>query len=317
MGGTGGDRTGIATLFGGDGDDTLTSVDANPSGLASAELHGGDGDDLVQVWTERSQGYGGEGDDDLWAGAFGVLLSGGSGNDTLRFIEDGRGTLEGGEGADVFLVGRNEFVADLTIDDVLVHETMDAQALSSEAIVIDGDDAAGSATVSLLRSGPPNDAGSSAPVIISFELSDLPDRLTIVTVRAGTREVAEDRFAPDFAHELHLVGEAARIVQKAEGLLLVAAETALDFEGSSGSDTLVGSLLDDVLYGLDGDDAITGDAGHDTLFGGEGADLLTGGSGDDELHGGAGDDTLFGGEGDDLLLGGAGDDLIVLGDSLF
>jgi Ca2+-binding RTX toxin-like protein len=76
--------------------------------------------------------------------------------------------------------------------------------------------------------------------------------------------------------------------------------------GGTGSDELLGSLLDpiaDRLLGGKGNDRLEGGLGDDVLEGGTGKDLLLGGDGADTLLGGAGDDTLQGGDQDDILKG--------------
>jgi Ca2+-binding RTX toxin-like protein len=76
------------------------------------------------------------------------------------------------------------------------------------------------------------------------------------------------------------------------------------YAGTSGADTLTGTL---------GNDAISGAAGADTLYGRDGGDVLNGGAGDDTLYGENGNDTLDGGAGNDALYGGAGNDLYLFG----
>jgi Ca2+-binding RTX toxin-like protein len=76
------------------------------------------------------------------------------------------------------------------------------------------------------------------------------------------------------------------------------------FIGTSGSDGLIGSILNDT---------ITGGAGNDLLVGLTGDDILDGGADNDVLDGGIGDDTLLGGEGNDRLVLTAGDDVAIGG----
>ncbi|MFL6764149.1 MAG: beta strand repeat-containing protein [Sphingomicrobium sp.] len=98
--------------------------------------------------------------------------------------------------------------------------------------------------------------------------------------------------------------------------------------GTSGNDTLNGTLGDDVINGLGGNDSLIGGAGNDTLNGGTGVDNVIGGSGSDTLNGGDGDDVLapdnyngglladYASYGDDLATdtidGGAGYDMAIL-----
>ncbi len=78
--------------------------------------------------------------------------------------------------------------------------------------------------------------------------------------------------------------------------------------GDAGNDTISGDAGDDEIYGNDGDDIINGDAGDDILGGGGGIDTISGNAGADTIIGGDGNDTLSGGTGADRLDGGAGAD---------
>ena len=85
-------------------------------------------------------------------------------------------------------------------------------------------------------------------------------------------------------------------------------------EGEAGDDIVYGQAGNDRLYGQDGNDGLAGGAGIDVLFGGNGADRLFGQADDDFLYGQNGNDALYGGAGVDRLYGGNGDDRILGGD---
>ena len=57
--------------------------------------------------------------------------------------------------------------------------------------------------------------------------------------------------------------------------------------------------------------SVDGGAGADTVNGSDGADLILGGEGNDVLGGGSGDDRIVGDRGTDVMNGGAGDDTLV------
>lgn len=80
--------------------------------------------------------------------------------------------------------------------------------------------------------------------------------------------------------------------------------------GTSGSDTIHGTLKDDVIIGFEGDDKIFGKGGNDCLIGNEGKDELRGETGNDFIDGGDDDDLLIGANGKDLIFGGSGADNI-------
>lgn len=69
--------------------------------------------------------------------------------------------------------------------------------------------------------------------------------------------------------------------------------------GTSGNDTIRGTIDANVIQGLGGNDTIYGDAGNDRI---------AGNSGNDTLYGEADDDTLAGGTGGDIIDGGTGID---------
>ena len=85
--------------------------------------------------------------------------------------------------------------------------------------------------------------------------------------------------------------------------------------GTSGNDTIQGTIADDILYGWAKGDDETSPSGNDKIFGKNGNDELYGGRGNDDLSGGAGNDTLDGGTGRDTMRGGSGNDTYLIGDN--
>ncbi|NEP47959.1 MAG: calcium-binding protein [Moorea sp. SIO3C2] len=83
--------------------------------------------------------------------------------------------------------------------------------------------------------------------------------------------------------------------------------------GTSGNDSLFGSVENDQIEGLAGNDTIFGSEGINTLLGGDGNDVIYGGSQLDVISGGSGNDTIFASEGNNEILAGIGDDLIYSG----
>lgn len=78
--------------------------------------------------------------------------------------------------------------------------------------------------------------------------------------------------------------------------------------GSSGNDTLFGTVRRDVIVAGRGKDTINGRGGRDRICAGSGNDTVTGGSGNDRVYGDSGDDRLSGDSGNDRLEGGSGRD---------
>ncbi len=68
---------------------------------------------------------------------------------------------------------------------------------------------------------------------------------------------------------------------------------SLIYNGTTGTDSLMGTVLGDVIHGNSGNDGLNGMAGDDVLFGDAGNDFLNGSSGSDTLSGGSGADTYY------------------------
>lgn len=80
--------------------------------------------------------------------------------------------------------------------------------------------------------------------------------------------------------------------------------------GGDGNDSIDGDYGDDSIDGGAGNDTLSGGSGNDTLSGGDGNDSIIGGPGDDSIDGGTQADTLIGSFGNDTIRGGDGDDVI-------
>jgi Ca2+-binding RTX toxin-like protein len=92
-----------------------------------------------------------------------------------------------------------------------------------------------------------------------------------------------------------------------------------DSTGTSGSETLFGTVGNDRIQGLGGNDTIFGSEGVNNLQGGDGDDLIYGGSQRDTIFGGFGNDTIYASEGNNAVFGdlggfsGSGNDIIYTG----
>lgn len=95
-----------------------------------------------------------------------------------------------------------------------------------------------------------------------------------------------------------------------------------DLNGTAGSDTLGGTILQDLItsYGGDdtvrsgdGDDIVSTSSGNDIVLGGLGNDTIILGTGDDWVSDGNGNDMVDAGEGNDTVVGSHGDDIYVGG----
>ncbi len=250
-----------ATLWGGDGNDTLaggSGADSFYGGAGDDSLMGNDGNDTISGETGSDSVDGGAGDDSLDGGDGGDSVSGGAGDDVLG---DGMGddTLDGGSGNDIFNLTPG------SDDDVR--------------------DSLGTNTLSF--------AGAARGLTIDLGLAT-GQRQTVdvarntVSLRGVFHHVIGSAFADDLTGN-----EQPNRLEGGEG------DDVLD--GGGGDRSLRGQSSGRAPdrrsgAGCDGD-TLVGQTGHDWLDGGRGRDRLDGGDGDDVLVGDAARDTLSGGGG--------------------
>jgi Ca2+-binding RTX toxin-like protein len=305
----------------GGGNSTLRSSSGDRVFLSNSTMA-----ETVDITVRGLAGYvGGSGGDTLNAGAaaFGIMLDGGLGNDTLNggmhpdalfggagndilrgadgsdWIEGGAGAdlLDGGPGNDtaVYIASTAAVVVNLTQPPVgaVNGETGsgtggDAQGdglLNIENIIGSkyNDQLIGNAGANVLDGGPGADILQGNG---GFDTADYSTSKIGVTIDLSlpTAQISGGDGSGDALSSI-------------EGL-----------RGSIHLDRLTGNSDDNEIDGYAGDDSIAGAAGNDTLYGGFGADTLEGGAGNDTLSGGDGDDRLTGGAGADILRGGRGID---------
>lgn len=229
---------------------------ADPTGSLTINSLGGNDEVTVQA---------------LDSGAFGVVVNGGSGNDSLTGTTEndtltggaGDDTLDGGTGTDVF---------------------RDDATASVQTLLGGSYDGNGSDTLISIEQAELNGNNSNNQIdASSFSAS--------VTLRGNggddtlTGTTSDDILEGGGGNDILLSG--------------------------AGSDFIDGGDDADTLNGGGGSDTLTGGEGDDNLAGGSGRDSLQGGGGNDRMFGqGSTGDTLHGGEGDDLINGGSGDDII-------
>jgi Ca2+-binding RTX toxin-like protein len=245
---------GVATVEGGDGDDTIVpaavaaAVPCTPDeclGVGSQTFEGGPGDDVVYGERGNDRLNGGGGNDQLFGGIGDDLLKGGPGNDRLS----------GGFGADsIDGEGNDDYVrGDGSADTIL-------------------DTGGGSDTLSYSTGIAPGFfSNHTLDPSASKRLPPLDDERGVYLDLAGT--VGDNGVAPFGGG-----------VDKVEG-------TSFEIViGTPFSDYIVGSEAGETIYGGGGGDAILGKGGDDTLRGGADGDHLDGGEGADTLDGGPGSD---------------------------
>lgn len=337
--------TAKATLYGKDGDDTVTGGDNADSlygdngndivdgGAGADRVYGGAGNDIVR---------GGDGNDRLYGNAGADTLEGGAGNDTLYVDADdiNYGSISGGDGRDTLIISGSD---DLTINVASLdsiesvtagsgNDTIDGSTLTDNASLVgkDGNDTitggAGNDTIKGDNGADIVDGGAGHDKVYGGAGNDIVrggdgnDRLYgdagADTLEGGAGNDSLYVDADDLASGSVDGGDGIdRIyIQGTDGLEIILTDYDVEHAyGNAGDDTLDGSSLtsNTAIYGRAGNDTIKGGSGNDNLRGDAGDDLIIGGAGVDRLYAGSGNDTLDGGAGNDRLYGGDGNDTFV------
>jgi Ca2+-binding RTX toxin-like protein len=261
----------------------------------------------------------------LRAGAIGLALNGGDGNDTL-IGSQGNDIVDGGRGADTALMGAG--------DDTFIWDPGDGSDIvegqaGNDRMIFDGANVAENINISANGSRVrfTRDVANITMDLngvegIDFNALGGADNITVGDMTgtgvtavnldlaspsgSGTGDGAADNVivngtsgedvvtAGGDASGVSVNGLAAQInVTGAE-----AANDRLTINALGGDDVVVATGLSANAIGL-------------TVDGGDGDDVLIGGDGNDTLLGGAGDDVLIGGPGLDILDGGTGDNIVI------
>jgi Ca2+-binding RTX toxin-like protein len=325
--------------FGGDAAEVLTGTD-NELG---DHLYAGGGNDTVQGLLGNDWLEGNTGDDRLDGGAGYDWLDGGAGADTL---EGGEGlyydTLEGGSGDDLYLVGANAGIDNITSSEAGDRLELNGRRIDGSGTLIaitgavtiwqDRSQSGDSITYSLnAATHELSIRGANSTVVVKdFEASDLGISVPgdDAGAAAGTTVFA-DLSSGDYSGGWRdggfdaPAGSAEHLINFNQAQpLAVPAFFTIDTRGGddwieggtgisgvplhitagSGNDRVYAGLTQTLTQALATQDTMAASGRSDLL--------LDGGAGDDSVFGGASDDALFGGNGDDTLVGGAGRDVI-------
>jgi len=339
-------------IDGGDGDDTLAGGNGNDTAdylsagagvtvalaTMTAQATGGSGSDTLTgienlVGSDFNDSLTGDGNANIIEGGLGNdTLTGGSGTDTVRYLNAGAGVTvnlavataqaTGAAGTDTLATFEN--LVGSAWDDVLTgstsanvltggngndmlnggagNDTLDGGASSDTASYAD---AASFVQVNLATSGAQSTGGSGSDTLTGIENligSAFNDMLTGTT---------GDNILDGGAGS-----DTASYAAAASGVTVNLSVTTAQNTGAMGSDTLLaienvtGSAYDDVLTGNGHANTLSGGAGNDSIEGGAGNDVIDGAGGNDTLGGGDGDDLLTGYSGTDAFNGGAGTDTV-------
>ncbi len=294
------------SIFGGEGNDTVSLLGSPTATL----VQGGQGNDSVSV---NSVG-------NIGGGAIDSSIRGGAGNDTIRIVTTGIGsvgtTYQGGSGTDQLFAqgvfqnanirgGGDEdtiwFTADSSLSNTSVTGGADADYITNE------DQTPGVTTRYQVIAESSTIFGGGAGDVIDFATNETDLLIYGDTgasnseTDAATADGADQIFGGDGEDTIYGEGGNDTIFGNAGDDTIV---------GGDGADSLFGNAGDDTITGNDGADYIEGNADDDVIDGGSGNDTILGGANEDYIFGDAGADSLFGNEADDTILGGTGDDTI-------
>jgi Ca2+-binding RTX toxin-like protein len=237
---------------GGDGHDTLISIESATGSAFADQIFGGDTAGVID---------GAAGNDVLTAGAVNTTLVGGAGDDTLH---------GGGTGVARYSGNFASYAIGATI--------------WSEA------DPQGSTTVSV-SNRQPGDGNDQVDGVATFEFADGAKSLADIALSMGLQLGTAGDDTIEAVDYVRIYGGAgADTASYATRTQNVFVDLSSNYWFSQ-VENLLGSQFNDSLTGNSGANLLSGAGGQDTLRGGAGNDTLDGGSGDDLLFGGDGFDT--------------------------
>ncbi|WP_254513390.1 dockerin type I domain-containing protein [Anatilimnocola floriformis] len=300
--------TGISTIYGGDGNDSILgspNVDLIYGGSGSDLLRGGGGVDTI---------YGEDGDDTFGVAGVGAqdagndFFYGGDGSDLFIWNPgDGNDLIEGGAGESdrlLFLgsAAANTFVMNQVGTRLeFLFGAVDLDLAGTEEVVVNTLPGADNVTI--------NDLYATDVRHITVDLN--PGDADMVTVNG--RDVTD-------AVNINTTAGVTAITGLRYDVRITTAVLAdndvLIFNGNDGNDNIVVNEATSAFFAapnlrvnggngndfISGHGSLSGDAGDDTLIGGLQAQTLNGGTGNDYLSGGAGVDLLNGDAGEDTFL---------------
>ena len=328
------------TVYGGQGNDTISTVLVGGTPQVGQFAQGNRGDDLINGSNAGDTLLGGQGNDRIFGNLgqdfingnlgddniFGDgQLFGEGGNDTLSAGTTAASTVQGGDGNDrIVAAGLIRDGVHFGVRNVLMGEagadTVDAVSPEHDEIFGgDGDDLLSNANT-IANAGDLMDGGAGNDTVLAQVGDDTlrgGDGNDSLNGGAGVNHleggIGDDYLLAPFLGEAHVL------------------------DGGQGDDSLFGGLGSDTISGGggndrisdhagdgaridagDGDDRVTA-SGRGTVFGGEGADTIdtfslgqsiSGGGGADSLHGSSRADTLTGDAGDDVIDAGIGADVL-------
>jgi Ca2+-binding RTX toxin-like protein len=296
------------TVYGGDGNDTITSGAAS-TGSAFNALNGGAGDDKFIQQAAKAK-------DDI-NGDEGVDLVDYSSRSAPLTVTVGVGSADDGES------GEGDTVA-ADIENIRGgsgKDFIDASAMTQSSHVLIGgagdDTLIGSDMADHLYGGEGNDTLKGGGGDDILEGGDGDDILQggqgNDTIKGGGLNCPVTTPATCVAATPAKIGlNTVDYADHTAAVFVNIADLASSPMGQSGENDVLTDIRN--IRGGTGNDGLTGDGNANTIWGGDGNDTIYGGGGNDALYGEGGDDRIYGEAGNDFLCGGAGSDTLYGGD---
>lgn len=272
-------------------------------GSGDDTIYGGDGGDVLTGGSGADTVYGGEGDDWIRGGSGNDTIEGGAGDDIIGG-DAGDDTIYGGAGDDIII----ESGGDDTLTGGEGADTFAFVPGHGDDTITDFDGTEDRIDLSLFATS------------ITFE--QLQEKMSTIT----------DPNEPDVVTGVQIdLTEFGGGTITLEGVTDPADLTAEMFrlpgtgsptddtvveapvEGTDAHEFFIGDTGGETYRAAGGNDIVLAEEGDDTVYGGEGRDAIHGGEGDDAIYGGEGHDAIHGGEGADVIEGGAGNDFLTGG----
>lgn len=240
---------------------------------AGDEIHGAAGNDSISGGAGADILTGGDGDDWLDGQQDNDTLIGGAGNDYLHGC-DNDDILDGGAGNDRLVgnAGQNVFRFGHGDGQDLILDNSDQGIGSFNALELKAGVAPGDITLLQVSesSGGPRTG-------LRIGIAGTSDHITI------------QNYFKD--HDPNNALNPVQQVRFSDGTIWTVQDVLNRlFAGTSGDDSVEGTVVDDIINGGQGNDTLLGMSGNDTLNGGAGNDVLDGGDAADQMSGGQGDD---------------------------
>jgi Ca2+-binding RTX toxin-like protein len=278
-------NTALITVFGGQFNSNIITLDETNGHLPSAKLSGGFNSDTI---------IGGSGNDEIDGGPGDDVLIGRAGNDTFvvnSASSFGNHVIEGGPGNDT-----------LAFTGSGLDDSFDVSANAGRLLITSAPTSADANGVEQVGIGGGNGADT-------FTVNDLRGtNVTHLNIDFGGQDGASDSLivnGTDGNDNIRVDGAPGAVSVAGLGVPLnitgadvLSGEDRLTINALGGNDQVLASHLSaDAIFltedGGDGNDVLIGGAGDDILLGGNGDDILIGGPGQDVLDGGPGHNHLF------------------------